>query len=101
MKAAYSKSTSKKLAETTAKLEGITSTIRQAIATGRLDASEQLSLAQQAAELNIVTVQTQLSRLRKSGEDDWEDIQKEVDDSWEHLSRSIRSLADRFSDGMR
>ena len=100
-KAAYSRSTGKKLAETKTKLEGINATIRNAVATGKIEASEQLRLAQQAVELNLATAQAQLSRLRKSGDEGWEDFKTDVEDSWEHLSRSIKNLADRFSDGMR
>ena len=100
-KAAYSRSTGKKLAETKAKLEGINAKVRNAVATGKIDASEQLWLAQHAVEVNLATAQDQLSRLRKSGEGSWEDLKKDVEDSWEHLSRSIKNLADRFSDGMR
>jgi len=99
-KAAYSKSTCKKLAETKAKLEGINAKIRNAVVSGSIDASEQLLLAQQAVELNLETAQAQLSRLRKSDEESWEDLKKDVEDSWEYLSRSIKNLANRFSDGM-
>ena len=100
-KAAYSRSAGKKLAEAKTKLEGINATIRNAVTTGKIEASEQLWLAQQAVELNLATAQAQLSRLRKSGEASWEDLKEDVEDSWEHLSRSIKNLVDRFSDGMR
>ena len=100
-KAAYSRSAGKKLAEAKAKLEGVNAKVRNAIATGKIDRSEQLGLAQQAVELNLATAQAQLSRLRKSDEESWDDLKKDVEDSWEHLSRSIKNLVDRFSDGMR
>ncbi len=99
-KAAYSRSAGKKLAEAKAKLEGINAKIRNAVATGKIDGTEQLWRAQQAVVLNLETAQAQLSRLRKSDEESWEDRKKDVEDSWEHLSRSIKSLADRFSDGL-
>ena len=100
-KAAYSRSAGKKLAEAKAKLEGVNAKVKNAVATGKLDGTEQLGLAQQAVELNLATAQEQLARLRKSGEVSWEDLKGDVEDSWEHLSRSIKNLVDRFSDGMR
>ncbi len=100
-KATYSKNTGKKLAESKTKLAAINDKIRNAVATGKLEASEQLELAQQAVQTNITSAEEQLSRLRKSSEESWEEFKDDVEDAWEHLSRSIKQLVDRFSDGSR
>lgn len=98
-KATYSKNAGKRLAEANAKLTGINAKIRAAVASGKLEASEQLKLAQKAVETNQKAAEAHLSRLRKSGEDKWEDFKDDVEDAWEHLNRSIKKLVDKYSDG--
>lgn len=100
-KATYSREAGKKLAETKTKLTRVNDKIRNAVAAGRIEASEQLGLAQQAVESNLVIAEEQLSCLRKSGEESWEDLRKDMEDAWENLSRSIKNLVDRFSDRVR
>lgn len=100
-KAAYSKAAHRKLFESRAKLDGARAKIKNAVATGRIEASEQLEHAQQAVESNLHSAEVRLERLRKSGEEDWEALRDDIDSAWEDLSRSIKKLVDRFSDGAR
>lgn len=97
-KAAYSRAAKKKLDETKAKLIGVNAKIRNAIATGQIDASEQLGHARRAVDMNLATVETQVEQLRKSGEDAWVGIKDDIETAWEDLSQSIKKLVARFTD---
>lgn len=98
-KAAYSKAAHKKLAETKTKLAGVHAKIRNAIATGRVETSEQLRQAQHAVDENLATAEARVEILRKSGEDTWEAVKDDVDTAWEDLSQSVKKLVARFADG--
>lgn len=100
-KATYSKEIAKKLADTKAKLKKVNEKIGNALTAGRIEASEQLGLAQHAVESNLINAEQQLARLRKSNEKCWQDFRNDVEDSLEYLARSIKSLVDRFSDRLR
>lgn len=97
-KAAYSKCARSKLTESRARLDGVSTAIQQAIATGRLTPSEQLDRARNAVEVNFATVETRLRALQKSGEGEWDELRYEVDSAWENLAHSIKNLVTRFSD---
>ncbi len=100
-KAAYSKSARNKLVESRAKLDGIRTAIKQAVAAGRLRPSEQLDRTLSAMEVNFRAAETQLRNLQKSGEDEWEKMRVQLDSTWENLARSIANLVARFSDESR
>lgn len=97
-KTAYSREAHRKLIESRAKLNGVNAKIKNALATGRIEASENLDRARYAIEANLVAVETQLELLRKSSEQDWEKLRGDVDTAWEDLSRSVKKLVAIFSD---
>lgn len=97
-KAAYSKAAHKKLMETRTKLAGVSAKIRNAVATGRIDSTDQLRRAQHAVDLNLATAEARIEQLRKSAGDNWEDLARDVDTAWEDLSQSVKMLVARFSD---
>ncbi|MDH3351786.1 MAG: hypothetical protein OEM60_06935 [Gammaproteobacteria bacterium] len=98
-KAAYSKAAHKKLAETRLKLAGVNAKIGNAIATGRIDSSAQLSQAQRGVDQDLATAEALVDKLRKSGEDAWERARDDVDNAWEDLSQSVKKLVAIFTDG--
>ena len=98
-KAAYVETTRKNLARSRAQLDRTRAAIRTAAARGSVDSSDQLDRAQQVAEMEFALTESRLARLRKSGEEDWFTLREGLDDSWENLSRSLRNLVKRISDG--
>ncbi len=100
-KAAYSKAARKKLIESRAKLDGVKAAIKNAIATGQIESSERLERAQRAMDAHLATAESRIERLRKSGDDAWEDARNEVDNAWEDLSQLIKKLVARLSDESR
>ncbi len=99
IKAQYSKNASKRLTETHAKLDVVNAKIRNAVASGRLEGGEQLELAQNAVKVNLAAAEARLARLRKSSDEAWEELKNEVENASEDLSRSIKQLVARFSEG--
>ncbi len=97
-KAAYSKSARKKLVESRAKLDGVKTAIRRAIATGSLTSSDKLDQTQHATEIRLTLAETRLKTLQKSGEDEWERLRDELEDAWEDLSHSINKLVAQIKD---
>lgn len=100
-KAAYSRAARKKLVDSRAKLETVTATVKQAIATGRLPLSEQMDRDIQVIETVLNTAEERLRSLQKSGRDDWERRRIELESAWEELARSTKNLVARFADGAR
>ena len=97
-KAAYLKAANRKLADTTRILAGVNSRIRNAVSTGRIDATDQFKRAQHAVELNLLSVEQHIDELRKADEQSWEACADAIDSAWEHLSQSLKQLVARFSD---
>jgi len=97
-KAAYSKGASEKLVKTRTRLVAVSAKIRNAVAAGRIDATDQLRRAQHAVDLNLATAEERIEKLRKSGEENWEARARDVDTAWEDLSQSVKKLVASFSD---
>jgi len=100
-KAAYSKAAQKRLHDARIKLLRVKARIRSATIAGDIVANRQLEDAQRAVDANLVAAESTLERLRKSGQDVWEDLTLEVDTSWEDLSQSIKKLVAGYSEGKR
>ncbi len=100
-KAAYARTARDKLVASRSKLDGINAALRQAITTGRLSGSGQLEQARNAMEIRFADVRERLSRLQKSGDDNWEALRDDVDNAWEDLARAIQNLVARFDDETR
>ena len=100
-KAAYSKAAQKRLHDARIKLLGVKERIRSATIAGHIVANRQLQDAQHAVDANLVAAESSLERLRKSGEDGWEDLTLDVDSAWEDLSQSIKKLVAGYSEGKR
>jgi hypothetical protein len=97
-KAACSKASHQKLAETRAKLAGMNSRIACAINSGAMEQNDRLDRARRAIEVSLAIVEVRLDQLRKSGDDDWESVRIEVESAWEQLSRSIQRLVTTISE---
>lgn len=100
-KAAYSKAAQKRLHDARIKLNGVKARIRSATIAGDIIANRQLEDAQRAVDANLVAAESSLERLRKSGDDVWEDLAPDVDTAWEDLSQSIKKLVAGYSEGKR
>ena len=97
-KAAYSRAATRKLAESRARLDGVKAAIRHAVATGRVEPTEELERAQRAMAANLKAAEFRLAELRKSSETEWEDLRVDLDDAWEDLFRSVKQLVSRYTD---
>lgn len=97
-KAAYSRSARKKLVESRAKLDGVKTAIKRAIASGQLEPSDKLKCTQRAVEVRLAVAETRLKTLQKSSPQEWEQLKDELEDAWEDLSHSINKLVARIKD---
>ena len=100
-KAAFSKAAQKRLHDARVKLFGVKARIRSATVAGKIVVNRQLEDAQRAVDANLVAAESSLERLRKSGNETWEDLTSEVDTTWEDLSQSIKKLVAGYSEGKR
>lgn len=100
-KAAFSKAAQKRLHDARMKLAGVKVKIRSATIAGHLVVTRQLEEAQRAVDANLGAAESSVERLRKSGEDAWQDLVPDVDSAWEDLSQSIKKLVAGYADGKR
>ncbi|MGB5331230.1 MAG: hypothetical protein WBM80_03925 [Woeseiaceae bacterium] len=100
-KAAFSKAAQKRLHDARVKLVGVKARIRSATVARQIVVNRQLEDAQRAVDANLVAAESSLERLRKSGDEVWEDLTTEVDSTWEDLSQSIKKLVAGYSEGKR
>jgi hypothetical protein len=100
-KAAYSKAAQKRLLDARVKLASVRAKIRSATVAKQIVVNRQLEDAQRAVDANLVAAESSLERLRKSGDEVWEDLTPDVDTAWEDLSQSIKKLVAGYSEGKR
>ncbi|MBT8090057.1 MAG: hypothetical protein KJO01_07600 [Gammaproteobacteria bacterium] len=100
-KAAYSKAAQKRLHDARVKLGGVKARIRSATIAGQIVVNRQLQDAERAVDANLVAAESSLARLRKSGDEVWEDLTPDVDTAWEDLSQSLKKLVAGYSEGKR
>jgi len=97
-KAVYSRNAQKRLSEARTKIVGVKATIRSAKIAGHLAVTRQLEDAQRAVDANLAAAEASLERLRKSGEEDWQDLSVGADTAWENLSLSINRLVAGYAE---
>jgi hypothetical protein len=97
-KAACSKAAHQKLDEIRTKLAGMNTKLACAISSGAIDPNDRMESAHRAIEVSLAIVEIRLGQLRKSGDNDWENVRIEVESAWEQLFRSIQRLITTISE---
>lgn len=96
-KAAYTRKSEARLEEAKAKLDVVKARIKGAVADGQIGALDTLDNAQKQADSHVAKVEKQIQRLKKTGEDSWEELKDGLENTWDDLMLSIKKIGKRKS----